>query len=111
MNNLINEDAIILGEVIKITIDAKELDGMNLADYDWEVEIYSQPKRRLRLQKAHCNFSAANQYVAVVDTNILGFGPYITVVLNAKIPDADCSTGFRMTRAACRIPNSKIIKV
>lgn len=111
MSNLINEDAIILGEIIKITIAAEELDGMNLADYDWEVEIYSQPKRRLRLQKEHCNLSAANQYIAVVDTNILGFGPYITVVLRAKIPDTDCPTGFRVVPAAYRIPNSKIIKV
>lgn len=110
MSNLISENAIILGETIKIAITADSLDGVNLTDYDWEVEFYSQPKRRLRLQKAHCNLSAANQYIAVVDTNILGSGPYITVVLNAKIPDADCPTGFRMVPAAYRIPNSEIIK-
>ena len=82
------------GTELKMNISIDEIAGYTMDSYDFIVEFYCMPNRKLRLEKSALVRTDANNYTAVVDTKAVGIGA-LKCKVTAYIPDADCEDGFR----------------
>lgn len=83
-----------LGEKFKLNVGLDPMGSLTMDDYDFVVEAYCVSYRRQIIPKAECLRDDANNYVARVDSNILGPGK-VRLDVKAKIPDRDFEDGFR----------------
>jgi hypothetical protein len=63
-------------------------------DYDFEVEVYCSPKRPVMATKAEMIRVDSDNYIVLVDTNIVGAGS-LKCKVTAYIPDSDFPDGLR----------------
>lgn len=94
-----NGDIVFLGTELKLNIHIDPIpkhpnqegeetqDGeWNMADYDFEIEVFCTPKKSVTITKEDAIEIDKNNYVILVDTNEIGVGT-LKVKVIAHIPD------------------------
>lgn len=95
----------ILGTEAKILLSVNRIEGYNAYEYEWHVDVYTNPRRKVRVSKYDCTpivpvvpaeqeDNGTREFYVPVDTAELGVGE-ITADLVAYIPDTDFSDGLR----------------
>lgn len=92
-------DELILGTECKVKITLPEVGGISPYGYDFCVELYVNPKKRLVVAREEC-FPSENgigEYVVPFDSSLVGIGD-MTVEVVAYIPDDFFADGLRTER-------------
>lgn len=85
---------VILGTEIKLSLHIDPIGGMTMDDYDFEVEVYTSPRRKLHFAKDALVRVSKYDRLVCVPTAETGAGRlYLRVV--AYIPDGDFADGTR----------------
>lgn len=79
---------IFIGTELKLNINIEPMDEFTMDDYDWLAEVYCSTKRIITISKSSAIRIDSNNYVLLVDSNLLGAGD-VKVRLTAYIPDFD----------------------
>ena len=77
-------------------------------DYNFEVEVYCSPKRPIIIPKANAIRIDSDNYVVLVDTNVVGAGD-LKCKVTAQVPDGDFQDLLR-TEVVCIDTGINIIK-
>lgn len=77
-------------------------------DYNFEVEVYCSPKRPIIIPKASAIRIDSDNYVVLVDTNVVGAGD-LKCKVTAQVPDGDFPDLLR-TEVVCIDTGINIIK-
>ena len=77
-----------LGTELKLNIHIEPIGSTTMDDYEFEVEVYCSPKKTIVIPKADAIKIDENNYVVLVDTNIVGAGD-LKCKVTASVPDAD----------------------
>lgn len=84
-----------LGSKIKINVSATPIGDIHMDNYDFSVAFFTpNGKSELVILKDALLREDADNYVAIVDTSLLGLGR-IMFRVNALLPDLDFQGGFR----------------
>lgn len=84
------------GADLKLDISIESVNSLTMDDYDFEVELYCDKYKRLKLSKSQLKRIDSNNYLAkIVNTENLGKGVLKCRII-AKIPDGDFNTGERV---------------
>ena len=83
-----------VGTELKLNVTAELGNGLHLSDVDFSVRFSNPSGKSVTIEKKDMKKYDDDNYVAVVDTKIVGAGEY-WMKLTAKLPDADCEDGFR----------------
>lgn len=83
-----------IGTELKLNIHIEPIGDTTMDDYDFEVEVYCSPKRPIIIPKANAIRVDSDNYVVLVDTNIVGAGD-LKCKVTAHIPDGDFNDGLR----------------
>lgn len=79
---------IFLGTELKLNVNIEPMGEFTMEDYDFSVDIWTSMKRVATIHKSECIKIDKNNYVVLVDTNLLGAGDIKAKVI-ANIPDFD----------------------
>lgn len=85
---------IFVGTELKLNINIQPINDLTMDDYDFKLEIYCSPSRVVTIEKKDTIKVDRNNFVAVVDTNIIKQGT-LKVRIIAYIPDTDCEDKYR----------------
>jgi hypothetical protein len=98
---MLNHNTVYLGTELKLNIHIEPIDGLSMKMYDFEVEVYCNPKKIATASKkgdALTNLVSRddddNNYIALIDTNIIGVGKMMCKV-TAYIKDNDFADNLR----------------
>lgn len=83
-----------LGTEVKINIHAEPIDGLHMEDYDFEAEFYVYTNKSIIINKEDLIKIDADNYVALVDSTLLGAGTIYAKIV-AEIPDDDFDDAHR----------------
>ena len=83
-----------IGTELKLNIHIEPMDSLTMDDYDFEVEVYCSPKKTIVVKKESTIRIDENNYVVLVDTNIVGAGD-LKCKFTAWIPDGDFPDSLR----------------
>lgn len=97
-----------IGTELKLNIHIEPIGDTTMDDYDFEVEVYCSPKRPIIIPKANAIRVDSDNYVVLVDTNIVGAGD-LKCKVTAQVPDGDFSDQLR-TEVVCIDTGINIIK-
>lgn len=89
------EEIIYLEGQAKLNIRRKPFNGITMDDYDFSIEVYCVPDKRICFPKQQCIRKDENCYAIPIDSKKLGIGR-ITVRVISKIPDPDFKVGYRV---------------
>ena len=95
-----------LGEKFKLNINLPPVDNASMDDYDFIAKAYCVPYKSQIITKANALRDDANNYVAKIDSSILGLGR-VRLRITAQIPDGDFEDGYRPS--ICEIDTHYII--
>jgi hypothetical protein len=87
-------DTLFIGTELKLNIHIEPIETITMDDYDFEVEVYCSPKRPVMATKAEMIRVDSDNYIVLVDTNIVGAGS-LKCKVTAYIPDSDFPDGLR----------------
>ena len=107
MASTINESPFI-GTELKLNIHIEPIGDTTMDDYNFEVEVYCSPKRPIIIPKANAIRIDSDNYVVLVDTNVVGAG-YLKCKVTAQVPDGDFPDLLR-TEVVCIDTGINIIK-
>lgn len=79
---------VFLGTELKLNISIDPVGDLTMDDYDFVVEMYCSAKKSITIPKSEAIKIDANNYVVLVDTEIVGTGELKCKVI-ANVPDAD----------------------
>lgn len=81
-------EELILGTEAKIQLEIKPISGISADVFDWEVELYTNPKKRLVISKYQCSpiEDTNRSYFVPFDTAKVGVGE-LTAEVVAEVPD------------------------
>ena len=81
-------EELILGTEAKIRIEIKPISGVSADVFDWTVELYTNPKKRLTIGKYECSpiENTNREYFVPFDTAKVGVGE-LTAEIVAHVPD------------------------
>ena len=99
---------VFLGTELKLNVYIEPIGTVTMDSYDFEVEVYCSPKRTIIVPKKEAIRIDENNYVILVDTNIVGAGD-LKCKVTAQVPDADFSDMTR-TEVVAMDAGIKIIK-
>lgn len=88
------QQPIFLGTELKLNIHIEPIGEITMDDYDFEVEIYCSSKRAITVKKSDAIRNDENNYIILVDTNIVGSGA-LKCKVTAYIPDGDFEDSLR----------------
>lgn len=88
------EQPLFLGTGLKLNIHIEPMGEMTMDDYNFEVEIYCSSKRAITVKKQDAIRNDENNYIVLVDTNIVGSGT-LKCKVTAYIPDGDFEDHLR----------------
>ncbi len=93
-----NEE-LILGTEAKIELEIKPISGISADVFDWVVELYTNPKKRLSISKYECSpiEGTDRSYYVPFDTSAVGVGE-LTAEVVAEVPDTLFSDRLRTER-------------
>lgn len=107
MASTINESPFI-GTELKLNIHIEPIGDTTMDDYNFEVEVYCSPKRPIIIPKANAIRIDSDNYVVLVDTNVVGAGD-LKCKVTAQVPDGDFPDQLR-TEVVCVDTGINIIK-
>jgi hypothetical protein len=107
MASTINESPFI-GTELKLNIHIEPIGDTTMDDYNFEVEVYCSPKRPIIIPKANAIRIDSDNYVVLVDTNVVGAGD-LKCKVTAQVPDGDFPDLLR-TEVVCIDTGINIIK-
>jgi hypothetical protein len=107
MASTINESPFI-GTELKLNIHIEPIGDTTMDDYNFEVEVYCSPKRPIIIPKANAIRIDSDNYVVLVDTNVVGAGD-LKCKVTAQVPDGDFPDMLR-TEVVCIDTGINIIK-
>jgi hypothetical protein len=107
MASTINESPFI-GTELKLNIHIEPIGETTMDDYNFEVEVYCSPKRPIIIPKANAIRIDSDNYVVLVDTNVVGAGD-LKCKVTAQVPDGDFPDLLR-TEVVCIDTGINIIK-
>jgi len=89
-----------IGTTLKIAVTANLGTNIHLEDVDFECKFFTDMgnRRALELRKEDMLYISADEYIAVVDTNVVGTGEY-WLQMTAYVPDDDVVGGIRIEKA------------
>lgn len=82
---------------LKINVHADPVDGLHMADYDFECDFFTYPNRAVKFKKADMIQVDSDNYLAAITSEMvkkMGQG-MLKLRFIAYIPDVDFSDGFR----------------
>lgn len=91
---IIKNDNPFIGTELKLNIHIEPIGDTTMDDYNFEVEVYCSPKRSIIIPKTDTVRIDSDNYVVLVDTNIVGAGN-LKCKVTAQIPDEDFPDMFR----------------
>lgn len=97
-----------IGTELKLNIHIEPIGKITMDDYDFEVEVYCSPKRPIIISKANAIRIDGDNYVVLVDTNVVGAGD-LKCKVTAQMPDSDFPDKLR-TEVVCIDTGINIIK-
>ena len=97
-----------IGTELKLNIHIEPIGDTTMDDYDFEVEVYCSPKRPIIISKANAIRVDSDNYIVLVDTNVVGAGD-LKCKVTAHIPDGDFPDQLR-TEVVCVDTGINIIK-
>lgn len=77
-----------IGTELKLNIHIEPIGEITMDNYDFEIEVYCSPKRPIIIHKANAIRIDSDNYVVLVDTNVVGAGD-LKCKVTAYIPDGD----------------------
>lgn len=83
-----------VGTELKLNVTADLGNDLHLSDVDFFARFSNPLGKSVTIEKKDMKKYDDDNYVAVVDTKIVGAGEY-WMKLTVKLPDADCEDGFR----------------
>lgn len=83
-----------VGTELKLNITADLGNDLHLSDVDFFARFSNPFGKSVTIDKKDMKKYDDDNYVAVVDTKIVGTGEY-WMKLSVQLPDADCEDGFR----------------
>lgn len=88
-----NNNIVFLGTEIKLNIHIDPIGNLNMADYDFTVEVYCSAKKSLIIDKSNTQLAkpvegVENDYIILIDTSVIGTGN-LKCKVTAYIPDDD----------------------
>lgn len=93
------QEELILGTECKVKVTLPEISGVTPYVYDFEVEVYTNPSKRLTVDKDHCFPTEDEGYNFFVpfDSSKIGVGD-ITIEVVAQVEDDMFEDGYRTER-------------
>lgn len=91
---MVNKNNVYIGTEMKLNISIEPFDGFTMDDYDFSVDVYVSPRRAVSATKKECKRVDENNYIVLVDTNLIGTGDLVCKV-TAHIPDEDFEDKLR----------------
>jgi hypothetical protein len=88
---------IIKGTEAAILLTISDIDGFNARQFDWKVELYTNPNRRVSVNWDDCtpvNLEDPTKFYVPLDSSELGVGE-VTADIIAYIPDGLFKDGLR----------------
>lgn len=81
-------EELILGTEAKIRLEIKPISGISADEFEWVVELYTNPKKRLTVDKYNCSpvEDTDREYYVPFDTAKVGVGE-LTAEVVAYVPD------------------------
>lgn len=83
-----------IGTEMKLNISVDPLGEITMDDYDFEVEVFCIPQKKIEIIKEDSIRIDENNYIILVDSSKLGIGK-VKVKFTAYIPDVDFDDGYR----------------
>jgi hypothetical protein len=77
-----------IGTELKLNIHIEPIGDTTMDDYDFEVEVFCSPKKSIITPKADLIRVDSDNYIVLVDTNVVGAGD-LKCKVTAQIPDGD----------------------
>lgn len=93
------KDSVFLGTELKLNVHIEPMGDLTMDDYNFEVEVYCSPVRPIHILKEDAVRIDSDNYVVLVDTNVLGAGD-LKCKVTAYVPDEDFDDYFR-TEVLC----------
>jgi len=88
----------IVGTIIKIAVTANLGKNIHMVDVDFNCVVFNRnnggQRGSITLQKGDMIYVGDDEYIAVVDTTVIGRGDYY-IKFSADVPDSDCTDGIR----------------
>lgn len=97
------------GTELKLNVSIEPIDGLEMENYDFDIEVFALPPRVLTFKKSDAIRVDANNYIILVDSNLIRTGE-IKCKVTAYIPDGDFKDGFR-TEVAVIYTGIEIVKL
>lgn len=97
-----------IGTELKLNIHIEPIGDTTMDDYDFEVEVFCSPKKPIIIPKENTIRVDSDNYVVLVDTNIVGAGD-LKCKVTAQVPDWDFPDQLR-TEVVCIDTGINIIK-
>lgn len=97
-----------IGTELKLNIHIEPIDEVTMDDYDFEIEVYCSPKHSIIIPKAKAIRIDRDNYVVLVDTNVVGEG-FLKCKVTAQVPDGDFPDMLR-TEVVCIDTGINIVK-
>lgn len=97
-----------IGTELKLNIHIEPIGDITMDDYNFEVEVYCSPKRQVIISKANSIRVDSDNYIVLVDTNVVGAGD-LKCKVTAYVPDGDFPDQLR-TEVVCVDTGINIIK-
>jgi hypothetical protein len=97
-----------IGTELKLNIHIEPIGETTMDDYNFEVEVYCSPKKPIIIPKENTIRVDSDNYVVLVDTNIVGAGD-LKCKVTAQVPDGDFPDQLR-TEVVCIDTGINIVK-
>lgn len=97
-----------IGTELKLNIHIEPIGEVTMDDYDFEVEVYCSPKKTIVVAKENTIRIDSDNYVVLVDTNLVGAGD-LKCKVTAQVPDGDFPDLLR-TEVVCIDTGINIVK-
>lgn len=97
-----------IGTELKLNIHIEPIGDTTMDDYDFEVEVFCSPKKPIIIPKENTVRVDSDNYVVLVDTNVVGAGD-LKCKVTAQVPDWDFPDQLR-TEVVCIDTGINIIK-
>lgn len=97
-----------IGTELKLNIHIEPIGDTTMDDYDFEVEVFCSPKKPIIIPKENTIRVDSDNYVVLVDTNIVGAGD-LKCKVTAQVPDGDFPDQLR-TEVVCIDTGINIVK-
>lgn len=96
----IKNESLFVGTELKLNINIEPIGEVTMEDYDFEVEVYCSSKKTIIIPKKDAIKVDSNNYIVLVDTNIVGAGE-LKCKITAHVPDGDFADGERTEVVIC----------